>query len=247
MHSTLPQNININILPIKAFKDNYIWLIQERFKGVIVDPGDAQPVLKKLKEKNIDLKAILITHKHHDHIGGVEELISYHPDVRIFGPDLHLPFLQNIKFKYEVVKEGDVISIPGTKLKFYVIETPGHTSDHVIYVDKENLFCGDTLFACGCGRLFEGTYDEMFKSLLKISSLNPNTKVYCAHEYTKENIQFALTIDPENYQLNERYKKLRDIEITIPSILQEELETNPFLRAKTSEEFKLIRKRKDEF
>ena len=247
MHSSLPQNSNINILPIKAFKDNYIWLIQEKLNGVIVDPGDAKPVIKKLKENNIDLKAILITHKHHDHIGGVEELISYHPDVRIYGPDLRLPFLQNIKFKYEVVKEGDVISILGTKLKFYVIETPGHTSDHIIFVDKENLFCGDTLFACGCGRLFEGTYEEMFKSLLKISSLNPNTKVYCAHEYTKENIRFALTIDPDNYQLNERYKKLQDVEITIPSILQEELETNPFLRVKTSKEFKLIRKRKDEF
>ena len=242
MHSTLPQNININILPIKAFKDNYIWLIQEKFHGVIVDPGDAKPVLKKLKEKNIDLKAILITHKHHDHMGGVEELIGYHPNIRIYGPE-NIKF----KFKYEIVKEGDVISIPETKLRFNVIETPGHTSDHVIYVDTENLFCGDTLFACGCGRLFEGTYDEMFKSLLKISSLNPNTKVYCGHEYTKENIQFALTIDQDNYQLNERYKKLQDIEITIPSLLKEELETNPFLRVKTSEEFKLIRKKKDEF
>jgi len=242
MHSTLPQNSNINILPIKAFKDNYIWLIQEKFNGVIVDPGDAKPVLKKLKEKNIDFKAILITHKHQDHMGGVEELIGCYPNIRIYGPE-NIKF----KFKYEIVKEGDVISIPGTKIKFNVIETPGHTSDHVVYVDTENLFCGDTLFACGCGRLFEGTSDEMFKSLLKISSLNPNTKVYCAHEYTKENIQFALTIDPDNYQLNERYKKIQDVEITIPSLLQEELETNPFLRVKTSEEFKLIRKKKDEF
>ena len=111
----------------------------------------------------------------------------------------------------------------------------------------DHLFCGDTLFACGCGRLFEGTYDEMFESLSKISSLTPNTKVYCAHEYTKENIQFALSIDADNHQLNERCKKLQDVEITIPSLLQEELETNPFLRVKTSEEFKLIRKKKDEF
>ena len=242
MHSSLPQNSNINILPIKAFKDNYIWLIQEKFNGIIVDPGDAEPVIKELDEKNINLKAILITHKHHDHMGGVQELVDYYPGVRIYGP-------QNIefRFKYKIVKEGDVISILGTKLRFNVIETPGHTLDHIVYVDMENLFCGDTLFACGCGRLFEGTYEEMFKSLLKISSLNPNTKVYCAHEYTKENIQFALTIDPNNYQLNERYKRLQDVEITIPSLLQEELETNPFLRVKTSEEFKLIRRRKDEF
>ena len=242
MHSILPQNNNINILPIKAFKDNYIWLIQEKLNGIIVDPGDAKPVLKTLKEKKIDLKAILITHKHHDHMGGVEELIKNYPNVQIYGPK-NIEF----KFKYHIVKEDDVISIYGTDVKFNVIETPGHTLDHIVYVDSENLFCGDTLFACGCGRLFEGTYDEMFKSLLKISSLNPNTKVYCAHEYTKENIQFALTIDQDNYQLNERYKKLQDIEITIPSLLKEELETNPFLRVKTSDEFKLIRKRKDEF
>ena len=242
MHSKLPQNNNINILPIKAFKDNYIWLIQEKFNGIIVDPGDAKPVLKKLRERHIHLKAILITHKHFDHMGGVEELVDYQPDVRIYGPE-NIEF----KFKYEIVKEGDAISIPGTKIRFNVIETPGHTLDHIVYVDMENLFCGDTLFACGCGKLFEGTYDEMFKSLLKISSLNPNTKVYCAHEYTKENIQFALSIDPDNYLLNERYKKLQGVEITIPSILQEELETNPFLRVKTSGEFKLIRKRKDEF
>ena len=242
MHSTLQKNSNINILPIKAFKDNYIWLIQEKFNGIIVDPGDAKPVLKKLNEKNINLKAILITHKHLDHIGGVEELLNHHPDIRIYGPE-NIKF----KFKYEIVKEGDVISIPGTKVRFNVIEIPGHTLDHIAYVDIENVFCGDTLFACGCGKVFEGTFDQMFKSLLKIASLNPNTKVYCGHEYTIENIQFALTIDPDNYQLNKRYKKLQGIEITIPSLLKEELKTNPFLRVKTSEEFKLIRKRKDEF
>ena len=242
MHSILPQNNNINILPIKAFKDNYIWLIQEKLNGIIVDPGDAKPVLKTLKEKKIDLKAILITHKHHDHMGGVEELIKNYPNVQIYGPK-NIEF----KFKYHIVKEDDVISIYGTDVKFNVIETPGHTLDHIVYVDSENLFCGDTLFACGCGRLFEGTYDEMFESLLKISSLSPNTKVYCAHEYTKANIKFALTIDGNNHQLNERCRKLQDVEITIPSLLQEELETNPFLRVKSSEEFKLIRKRKDEF
>jgi len=208
MHPILSQNNNINIFPIKAFKDNYIWVIQEKLNGIIVDPGDAKPVLKKLKEKNISLIAILITHKHYDHTGGVEELINNHPDVQIFGPK-NIEF----KFKYTIVKEDDVISILGTKVKFNVIETPGHTLDHIIYVDTDHLFCGDTLFACGCGRLFE----------------------------------FALTIDKENNQLNERYKRLRDVEITIPSILKEELETNPFLRAKTIEEFKLIRKRKDEF
>jgi len=242
MYSTLPKNNNINILPIKAFKDNYIWLVQEKLNGIIIDPGDAKPVLKTLKERNVNLKAILITHKHYDHMGGVEELINYYPKVQIYGPE-NIEF----RFKYTIAKEDDTILISGTKIKFSVIETPGHTLDHIVYVDKENLFCGDTLFACGCGRLFEGTYDEMFNSLLKISSLNANTKVYCAHEYTKENIQFALTIDPDNYQLNERYKKLQDVQITIPSILQEELETNPFLRVKTSREFKLIRKRKDEF
>ena len=242
MHSILPQNNNVNIFAIKALKDNYIWLIQEKLNGIIVDPGDAKPVLKVLQEKKIDLKAILITHKHLDHMGGVEELINNYPKVQIYGPEN-----REFRFKYQIAKEGDVISIYGTNVKFNVIETPGHTLDHIVYVDRERLFCGDTLFACGCGRLFEGTYDEMFKSLSKISSLAPNTKVYCAHEYTKENIKFALTIDANNYQLNKRCKKLQDVEITIPSLLQEELETNPFLRVKTSEEFKLIRKKKDEF
>ena len=242
MHSLLTQNNNINIIPIKAFKDNYIWLIQEKLNGIIVDPGDAKPVLTKLEKEKINLKAILITHKHHDHIGGIEELINNYPNVKIYGPENN-----QFGFKYQIVKEGDAITVSGTKVKFNIIETPGHTLDHIVYVDKEHLFCGDTLFACGCGKLFEGTHDEMYKSLLKISSLAPNTKVYCGHEYTKENIKFALSIDADNYELNERCKRLQDVEITIPSLLQEELETNPFLRVRNSEEFKLIRKRKDEF
>ena len=242
MYSTLPQNNNINIFPIKAFKDNYIWVIQEKLNGIIIDPGEAKPVLEKLKRQNINLTAILITHKHYDHTGGVEELIKRNPDVQVFGPE-NIEF----NFKYTIVKEGDVISILGTKVKLSVIETPGHTLDHIVYIDEAHLFCGDTLFACGCGKLFEGSYSEMFKSLSKISSLNPETKVYCAHEYTKKNIQFALTLDKENNQLIQRYNRLKHVEITIPSTLKEELETNPFLRAKTIEEFKLIRKRKDEF
>ncbi|MDA9211141.1 hydroxyacylglutathione hydrolase [Methylophilaceae bacterium] len=242
MHSLLTQNNNINIIPIKAFKDNYIWLIQEKLNGIIVDPGDAKPVLTKLEKEKINLKAILITHKHHDHIGGIEELINNYPNVKIYGPENN-----QFGFKYQIVKEGDAITVSGTKVKFNIIETPGHTLDHIVYVDKEHLFCGDTLFACGCGKLFEGTHDEMYKSLLKISSLAPNTKVYCGHEYTKENIKFALSMDADNYELNERFRRLQDVEITIPSLLQEELETNPFLRVRNSEEFKLIRKRKDEF
>ena len=242
MYTTLPQNNNININPIKAFKDNYIWLIEESRNGIIVDPGDATPVLKELKKRNINLVSILITHKHFDHIGGIEELINNYPTVQIYGPK-NTAF----EFKYTIVKEGDLVSIPETNVKFYVIETPGHTLDHIVFVDKYHLFSGDTLFACGCGKLFEGSHQDMFESLSKISSLTPNTKVYCAHEYTKENIKFALSIDADNYQLKERYKRLQNIEITIPSLLKEELETNPFLRAKTSEEFKLIRKRKDEF
>ena len=242
MNQILPQNKEINISPIKAFKDNYIWLVLEKNNGVIIDPGDARPVLKELEKRNINLVSILITHNHFDHVGGVEELIINYPDVQIFAPN-------NIKFKFRhsIVKEGDVISISKTAIKFYVIETPGHTLDHIVFADKNHLFCGDTLFACGCGKLFEGTYSDMFRSLSKISSLSPNTKVYCAHEYTKENIKFALSIDTNNYKLSERSKRLKNIEITIPSMLKEELETNPFLRVKTSEEFKLIRKKKDEF
>jgi hydroxyacylglutathione hydrolase len=242
MYSTIPQNNNINIFPIKAFQDNYIWVIQENDNVIVIDPGDAEPVLKELKKKNINLVAILITHKHYDHTGGVEELINNHPNVQIFGPENN-----EFKFKYAIIKEDDVISIFGTKVKFKVIETPGHTLDHVVYVDKHHLFCGDTLFACGCGKLFEGSYQQMFQSLSKISTLVPETKVYCAHEYTKKNIQFALTIDKNNTKLIERYNRLKDLEITIPSTLKEEIQTNPFLRAKSNEDIKLIRKRKDDF
>ena len=242
MYLNLPQNNKINIFPIKAFKDNYIWIIQEKNNAVIVDPGEAKSSLIKLKEMDLELVGILITHKHFDHIDGVEELIKNFKKVKIFGPENN-----EFRFKYEIVKEGDLVSILNKKIKFYVIETPGHTLDHLVYVDSNHLFCGDTLFACGCGRLFEGSYDEMFHSLSKISSLNTNTKIYCAHEYTKQNIKFALTIDPKNKRLKERSRKLQNVEITIPSLLKDELETNPFLRAKTSDEFKLIRKKKDEF
>ena len=242
MYSKLPENKNINITPVKAFKDNYIWLLQEGSKAVIVDPGEAKPVLNVLKSNNLKLVSILITHKHHDHIGGVEELVRNNPNIKVFGP-----YNSDFKFKYTIVKEDDVILVPQTKFKFKVFETPGHTLDHIIYADNKHLFCGDTLFACGCGRLFEGTYSEMFNSLAKISQLKPNTKIYCAHEYTKENIKFALSIDFDNAKLHERQRILENKEITLPTSLKEELETNPFLRAKTSEEFKLIRKKKDEF
>ena len=189
------------------------FLLQKR--ALLFDLGDLSMLSNGTLLK---VSHVFVSHTHIDHFIGFDRLLrtlfGHEKTLTIFGPK-NIEF----KFKYTIVKEDDVISILGTKVKFNVIETPGHTLDHIIYVDTDHLFCGDTLFACGCGRLFEGTYREMFESLSKISSLAPKTKVYCAHEYTKKNIQFALTIDKENNQLNERYKRLRDVEITIPSIL----------------------------
>ncbi len=241
MELNLPKNTNISIVPIKAFSDNYIWLIENKNDAVLVDPGDHEPACKILKEKKLSLKVILVTHKHHDHIGGINELIRLYPNVEIYAPH------NNFEFNYKTVKDGDLITLGKTNIQFKVMETPGHTLDHVVYIDNKHLFCGDTLFACGCGRLFEGTYQQMFNSLSKISLLPKNIKIYCAHEYTMKNIEFSLTEDKTNKQLIKRKEKVKNMKITIPTTLKEELETNPFIRAENVEIFKQIRIRKDAY
>ena len=241
MQLNLPKNSNISISPIKSFSDNYIWLIEINNNAVLIDPGDHKPAIKILKEKKLNLKAILVTHKHFDHIGGISSLVSYYPKVDIYAPP------NNYNFNFIEVKDGDLIDLNELNLSFLVIETPGHTLDHVAYLDQEHLFCGDTLFACGCGRVFEGTYEQMYQSLMKISSLPEKIKVYCGHEYTMDNIEFALTEDKTNEALLQRKEKLKNLSITLPSTIKEELETNPFLRAKNQLDFKKIRIKKDAY
>jgi hydroxyacylglutathione hydrolase len=222
MRAHNPSHSNTSIIPIKAFMDNYIWLINNSGKVAIVDPGDAKPVIDYLTSNALYPKAILITHKHSDHIGGVETIKAAYP-------------------------EGDTLSIPDIGIKFDILETPGHTDDHIVYYNEESLFCGDTLFACGCGRLFEGTAEQMYESLQKLKKLDLKTKVYCAHEYTLENIRFAMSLDKNNPLLTRRFNEDKLKSNTLPSTIATELATNPFLLAENSEKFKEIRLKKDAF
>ena len=241
MRFSLPKNSNLSIKPIKSFTDNYIWMIKKNKDVAVVDPGDAIPVLNFLKEKNLNLKSILITHKHADHIGGIEDLLSHYPNIKIYGPK------NNFNFIYTIVNNNELLKINELNIEFRVIAAPGHTLDHVVFADQDHLFCGDTLFGCGCGKLFEGSYSQMHSSLKTLSKLPPSIKVYCAHEYTKKNIEFALTQDKDNQYLIDRKRNLIGKDITLPSTLGEELKTNPFLRSKDVTQFKELRQRKDNF
>ncbi|CAM8467615.1 GloB Zn-dependent hydrolases, including glyoxylases [Candidatus Methylopumilus universalis] len=236
------ENQLIHIDPIEAFQDNYIWLIHNDQNSIIVDPGDAEPVINALERKNLNLVAILITHHHADHIGGVMALQEKYPHIKIFAPQ---------KDKYEFVnislKNGDEINIPELQINYKIIEIPGHTRGHIAYYDKKNLFCGDTLFACGCGKIFDGTHEQMYNSLKKISALPKETKIYCAHEYTKKNIAFALSLAPDDINLKLRKESLTNVTNTIPSSLEEELKTNPFLKCTSLEAFKSLRDLKDQY
>ena len=219
----------MNILPLPAFTDNYIWLIEENGKATVVDPGDADVVDNYLKEENLKLENILITHHHFDHTGGVQKLKeSYKCDV--YGP--HDSPFNGVDIK---LKENDEISIHDSSFK--VIEIPGHTLDHIAYHSKEQniLFCGDTLFSGGCGRIFEGTPNQMYESLSKLSVLDASTKIYCGHEYTQSNLDFAVKVEPSNGNLVEYKskidKKRLNNEISLPTNLGLEKDINPFLRS----------------
>ena len=221
----------IKIEPIKAFSDNYIWLVTTNEGLLVVDPGDAAPVESYLKDNNMSLYNILITHHHFDHTGGVKKLSETNNNLDVYGPTNSI--FDGIN---KELKDGDKINILG--IDFSIIEVPGHTLDHIAFFAENDgnpfLFCGDTLFAGGCGRIFEGTYEQMFESLSKLSELPLNTKVYCGHEYTLSNLSFALKVDKSNNILQVRYTdcvEARNNDIpTIPSTLELEMQTNPFLR-----------------
>lgn len=219
------------ISPIRAFDDNYIWLLQnEGYSGcAVVDPGDEDPVVEHLEKQGLHLDTILITHKHGDHVGGVVALKQRWPDVRVYGPAN-----EPIKGLDVVLKEGDSVTLDRLGAEFSVMDVPGHTEGHIAYYGHGSLFCGDTLFACGCGRVFSGTHKQLSQSLQRIAALPEDTWLYCAHEYTLANIGFAKWVEPENAFLQQRESNdmtlQEEDEPTVPSSLSSELATNPFMR-----------------
>jgi len=221
----------LQVTPVRAFTDNYIWLIhspRDAARVVAVDPGDAAPVERTLREQRVELSGVLITHHHRDHVGGVSALVQQR-DVPVFGPAR-----ESTPGEPRRLQEGQRAEFPELELSFSVLDTPGHTAGHIAYVGHGAVFCGDTLFSAGCGRLFEGTPQQMSDSLAKLARLEDDTQVYCAHEYTISNLRFAVTVEPENAEAQQyldecRARRERD-EPTIPSTMRRERKVNPFLR-----------------
>lgn len=219
----------ISIRGLPAFDDNYIWLIgaSGSHRVAVVDPGDADPVFEALERDGLDLSAILVTHLHGDHTGGIRDLLSRYP-VPVYGPPD-----ERITTVDHPVSEGDIISL-GDDITLGVLDTPGHTRFHVCYTGDGFLFSGDTLFAGGCGKLFEGSPQQMHASLEKLAALPDDTLVYCAHEYTLANLAFARIAEPDNTDVENREKEARNRRSrgkpTVPSTLALERMTNPFLR-----------------
>jgi hydroxyacylglutathione hydrolase len=223
----------MKLLPLPAFQDNYLWLLQDGQRALVVDPGDAQPVLAHLQQGGLQLEAILVTHHHPDHIGGLDQLRDA-TGAAVFGPAT-----EAIPGPLQRLSEGDRIQALG--LPFQVLDVPGHTSGHVAFFCPEVdgaplLFCGDTLFSGGCGRLFEGTPAQMLSSLDKLAALPETTRVCCTHEYTLSNLRFARTVEPENddlFHYQQRCEELRARnQPTLPSTLALEKRINPFLRTR---------------
>ncbi len=226
----LPRS-DLTVLAVPAFQDNYLWLIHDGVHAAAVDPGDAAPILDALHSHGLALTSILLTHHHADHIGGVGALLERFP-VPVIGPR-H----DGIAAVTQAVGEGERVPVPGLDLELDVLEVPGHTKGHIAYVRRSGmhwLFCGDTLFAGGCGRLFEGSPEQMTSSLAKLAALPEDTQVFCAHEYTLANLRFAEAVEPGNAELqvrvaDENAKRKAGLP-TVPSSIGLERATNPFLR-----------------
>lgn len=230
----------LKVEPIPAFQDNYIWAIHDGHSVAIVDPGEAAPVERFLADRGLALGAIVITHHHGDHQGGVADLLAAHPNDPAGAPmPVVGPGGERIGGRTQAVREGDTVALRHPALTLRVLDVPGHTAGHVAYigdVDGPALFCGDTMFASGCGRLFEGTPAQMLDSLDKFAALHGDTRVYCAHEYTTSNVKFARAVEPGNAALaawSARVDALREAgQPTVPTTVAHERAVNPFLRSR---------------
>jgi hydroxyacylglutathione hydrolase len=223
----------MKLIPLPAFQDNYLWVLHDGHRALVVDPGDAQPVLQFLQRDGLQLEAILVTHHHPDHIGGVDQLRD------ATGAQVYGPARERIPEPLTRLAEGDTVTVLG--FKFEVFDVPGHTSGHIAYYCPDvdgapSLFCGDTLFSGGCGRLFEGTPAQMLASLDKLAALPGPTRVCCTHEYTLSNLNFARAVEPGNAELihySQRCEELRERDLpTLPSTIAQEKLINPFLRTR---------------
>jgi hydroxyacylglutathione hydrolase len=233
----------MNLLPLPAFSDNYIWLLQHQGMALVVDPGESTPVNHWLKENNHRLDCILVTHHHGDHTGGVSDL------QREWGAKVYGPAKEKLGFEYQAMSQGSSLSWHG--LNFRTIDVPGHTAGHIAYyAEPDNqtplLFCGDTLFSGGCGRLFEGTAEQMLQSMDKLAALPSTTRVCCAHEYTLSNLKFANAVEPDNLVLKDYISKCQQLRAqnlpTLPAELGNELQINPFLRTRKPSVINAVKK-----
>ncbi len=220
----------LEIIPITALKDNYIWVLKNNKNrhAVIVDPSEPEPVLKFIKTEGLIPIAILITHHHWDHVGGIAGLTSEY-NLPVYTPKKEL-----VKGSTKLLAEGDIVNLPELDLNFSVLDVPGHTAGAIAYYSEKMLFSGDTLFTAGCGRLFEGTPEQMYRSLSKLKELPDDTLVYCGHEYTVSNLQFATSVEKNNKIIQKRLetakKSRKGKKPTVPATLKIEKQTNPFLR-----------------
>ncbi len=226
----------MQVISVPAFTDNYIWLIsnEERKYVAVVDPGDAEPVLEELQRRDMQPVAILVTHHHRDHVGGIARLLEAYPGIPVYGPTREV-----IPHITRALGEGQVVRLEQLGLELAVMDVPGHTAGHIAYYGDGSLFCGDTLFGCGCGRVFDGTLEDLHHSLQRIAELPVGTLVYCTHEYTIDNIGFAKWVEPDNAALNERLEECWELldagRATVPFELGLEFDTNPFLRTHVPE------------
>jgi hydroxyacylglutathione hydrolase len=224
------------VTALPAFADNYIWMIARAGRAAVVDPGDAKPVLRALEERGLELAAILVTHHHMDHIGGIDALLAAFP-VPVLGPRAEAKTIPQLT---RMLDDGDAFTVPGIELPLRVLSVPGHTLGHIAFYAERNgdtpprLFCGDTMFSAGCGRLFEGTAEQLHASLQRLNAFDADTEIYCTHEYTLSNLAFAATVEPQNGEIGRHRQHVQDLrrlgQPSLPSRLMLERRVNPFLR-----------------